>query len=321
MIPSQGIRLWCPFDDENNPACEDAVQHSWDILAESGMLTDPGKIPKLRRARTGELASRTNPRCSPAALRLAAEWYLWLFAFDDGYCDEGGLGEDPSHMALAVSRLSRCLDASFDLRDPLTHEMFLRRIRAALADQATPPQLRRWESAVREYLAAQVWESANRRLGRIPSLAEYTIMRRHAGATYTCLAIIEVVGGYEVPAALAASVPVQKLNDLAADIVSWDNDVYSFPKEYAVDGAVHNLVGVLVEELQTDAAAAFGHAMGMCDSQMQRFAKTSELVRQQFSSPQLNEYIVGVELWLSGHIAWCENSARFAPDDGTVSGI
>ena len=40
-----------------------------------------------KRRRTG-----TAPRAVPAALRLLADWQLWLFLFDDEYSDQSVTG-------------------------------------------------------------------------------------------------------------------------------------------------------------------------------------------------------------------------------------
>jgi hypothetical protein len=303
--------LWCPHPNEINPHCDAVVSHTWEWLLASDMLPQEDKRRRLERARVGELAARTNPRVPDQMLALLSDWYMWLFAFDDGYCDDAELGCHPGPLVLTTSRLTRCLDADWtESGSPDPPASALRRLWKRVAAGSSAAQLARWEATVREYLAAQVWEAANREVDAVPPLEEYQVMRRHAGATYTCLALIEVAGGYEIPAPLASSLEVRRFNDVAADLVSWDNDLYSYDKEKLADGARHNLVGVLQHHHRCSLPEAFSYAKSMHDTEMRRFGDMGTALAA--DSPELRPYIDAVGLWLRGHIAWSSRSSRFA---------
>jgi hypothetical protein len=239
---------------------------------------------------------------------------MWLFAFDDGYCDEADLGRHPGRLATVTASLSCCLDEDWTPAPDLPTEpsaAALRQIRSRLAAISTPSQLVRWENTVRSYLAAQLWEAANRAADTVPSLHEYKAMRRHAGAAYTCLALIDIIGGYEVPAAEADSPSVRHLTDLAADLVSWANDIYSFAKEQTAERARHNLVGVLAHHDRTDLSSARRAAVAMHDATMRAYDELAIRTLSN-STPATRAYIHAIGLWMSGHITWSRASARFS---------
>ena len=174
----------------------ESESHAW--LAASHMLAGADTIEHFRRSKIGVLAARTNPTVPRDSLRLLNDWYNWLFAFDDAFCEGELMGHRASALARALPPLLEILDGRKepDATDPfgLALSELLRR----MSDTATPAQVDRWRITVKEYLFAQVWEAANREVDLIPTPEDYVLMRRITGATYTCLALIDVGGGYRL---------------------------------------------------------------------------------------------------------------------------
>ncbi|MEV7189763.1 hypothetical protein [Kitasatospora sp. NPDC093102] len=155
-----------------------------------------------------------------------------------------------------------------------------------------------------------MWEAANREAGTVPGLYEYVAMRRHAGATYTCLALVDIAAGYEVPAAEADGPSLRRLRDLTANLVSWDNDLYSQAKETAGGQGRHNLVEVLARHHRCTLAEARQAAVAMRDAEMLAFVELSRTVHAN-GSDAASAYARSLGLWLRGHIDWSRSSSRF----------
>lgn len=302
---------WCPFPSMVNPHSDQADRESFSWMVEHGLLSDADTAACLRRQRSGELAARTNPEVDAEMLRLLADWYVWLFAFDDGYCEDRTQISTPGSMALTVSLLARALDAGLSVPGPAgPFATSLREVRDRIASIASGSQLVRWESTVRDYLSAQMWEASNREAGRFPSLDEYVAMRRHAGATYTCLALIDVTTRMEIPPREADGTAVKALMDITANLVSWDNDLYSHAKEKAGDHGRHNLVEVLAHHHRCSVERATVLAVKMRDQEMESFVDTCAEIELTASAHTKN-FMRNLGLWLRGHVEWSCTSSRF----------
>ncbi|MGW3076175.1 terpene synthase family protein [Kitasatospora sp. NPDC001132] len=298
-----------------NQHADQADEQSLVWLAKHRMLDgQPRQAERIRRQRSGHLAARTNPEVAAEMLQLLSDWYVWLFAFDDGCCENREHGGKPGPLARTTAQLTRVLDietpAAQSNGPARAYAAALREIRDRIAAHASPSQLFRWECTVRDYLSAQVWEAANREAGVVPDLAEYVAMRRHAGATYTCLALIDIAAGYEAPAEEADGPALRRLRDITANLVSWDNDLYSHTKEKADDQGRHNLVEVLARHHGCPSAEARGLAVAMRDSEMGAFIELSEAVRTDGSAASA-AYARSLGVWLRGHIEWSRGSSRF----------
>ncbi|WEB38110.1 hypothetical protein MOV08_01490 [Streptomyces yunnanensis] len=80
--------LWCPFPSLINQHFEQVDQQSLAWLARHRLPErQPHQAEWIRRQRSGYLAARTNPEVAADMLRLLSDWYVWLFAFDDGACE------------------------------------------------------------------------------------------------------------------------------------------------------------------------------------------------------------------------------------------
>ncbi|MEV7358017.1 hypothetical protein [Kitasatospora sp. NPDC091276] len=307
--------LWCPFPSLLNRHAEQADRESFAWMAQHRLLDGlPERAERLRRQRSGALAARTNPEAGAEMLRLLADWYVWLFAFDDGYGEDPERGGPPGPLARTTALLARVLDADLPLTEltgtARAYAVALREIRDRIRVHASPPQLVRWERTVCDYLSAQVWEATNREASAVPGLAEYVAMRRHAGATYTCLALIDIVGGYELPPAQADGPTLRRLADITANLVSWDNDLYSHAKERAGGQGRHNLVEVLARHHRCSPSAARDRALAMRDREMNHFIEACEAVSADAAAPTA-VYARSLGLWLRGHIDWSRGSSRF----------
>ncbi|MEU4508802.1 hypothetical protein AB0G05_04840 [Nonomuraea wenchangensis] len=309
--------LPCPFPNEINEhgVAVDAESHTW--LAATHMLKGAETIEHFRRSKIGMLAARTNPTVPRDSLRLINDWYNWLFAFDDAFCEGELMGHRASALARALPPLLEILDGR---REPDESDVFgvaLRELLHRISELATPAQVDRWRTTVKEYLFAQIWEAANREVDLIPTPEDYVMMRRITGATYTCFALIDVGGGYRLEAEEWHHPDVRTLSDLACDLIGWDNDLLSYAKERDNDKARHNLVTVLATHKSLTLQDALVEVAQMHNDAVAAFLDRRAALDRWATLP-VRKYVRGLEHWVRGHIEFSLGSARYVgawPDD------
>lgn len=304
--------LECPFSSEISPYAEQVDRHALDWARHFALLSDAGEVDQFRRAKVGWLAARTSPGSNAGALNLLADWQMWLFIFDDRYCDESETGFHPDRLSRVISSFVRVLE---DLDDRAGRVEPFTAALGDLADRlmamASGSQIFRFLSAVKGYFLAQFWEAAHRADGRPATLAEYEVMRRHSGAVPTCMALIDVAGGFELATEEFCRRDVRAVTDIAVNVTCWANDILSYPKESARSLTVHSLPAVLSHELHLPVAEAINVAASMHDAQVVRYLEAEEPLRCN-AAPELRKYLDGLRNWMGGNFRWSQETGRYS---------
>ncbi len=123
---------------------------------------------------------------------------------------------------------------------------------------------------MRQYLVALLWEASNRQQKRVPRLTEYVQMRRHTGAVLPSFTLTDLVGGGFPGAVDRVRPAVARLDLLAADLVCWCNDVFSYGKERGHGG--HNLAAVIVADTGCAEDAALAEAAARFNAGLATYA-------------------------------------------------
>jgi Terpene synthase family 2, C-terminal metal binding len=303
--------LACPFRAQVSPHAAAVDRHVVDWARRFMLLPDQAEADRFRQARVGWLAARTSPDSDPALLELLADWQMWLFIFDDRYCDESETGTHPERLTRIIAPFLWVLESAGSRRASTS------KLAAGLADImqrlslcATESQLFRFISAVRGYFLAQFWEAGHRADDKPAALAEYQVMRRHGGAVPTCTALIDVAGGFELPGAEFCRPDVRELTDIAVNVTCWANDILSYPKESARSLKVHSLPAVLAHERNLDTATALTAAAALHDAEVARYLKAEPVVRGR-AGPELRRYLDGLRNWMAGNFYWSRETSRY----------
>ena len=312
--------LTCPFGDAVSPHASRVDRHVVDWAIGSGLPRDEAEVVRLREARVGRLAARTAPQASVAALELLADWQMWLFLFDDQFCDESAVGSDLARLSEVITAFVRVLD---DAADHAAHDggngqdgqaerfvVALAGLMRRLNELATGSQAFRFVSAVRGYFLAQFWEAGHRAADRPAVLSEYQAMRRHSGAVPTCIALIDLADGFELSTGEFCRADVRELTDMAVNVTCWANDILSFPKESQRSLKVHSLPAVLAAERDLPVAQALAAAVQLHDREVARYVDAEGPVRRT-ASPELRRYLDGLRSWMGGNYRWSLETGRY----------
>ncbi|MER6946184.1 hypothetical protein ABT294_19335 [Nonomuraea sp. NPDC000554] len=303
--------LQCPFASEVNPHVAEASEESFGWLLQSGMLNAPDMLERYQNAKFGWLTARAYPLVDRDMLKLLMDWCIWLFAFDDGFCES----EDHSrHTALIARELPEMFRVIHDIEpdQPATNVFAksLQELKARIAVHAERDQLDRWCTATKEYIFAQVWEAANRESDVVPTPEDYVFMRRRTGAMYPVYALIDIANHRRLTPEEWHHPDIRALTEHANDLVVWDNDLFSYAKERKHDRARHNLVNVLVTHRGYSVQKALDEVAMMHDRAVEAMIARRASV-EVWGTPAVLAYVQGLEHWVRGHIDYSLGSARY----------
>jgi hypothetical protein len=300
-----------PFPADRHPDTDRVAGESLAWARRLGLVDGAQREHRLRRAEAAELAGRACPDGPAEWLRLLTDLIGWLFVVDDA-CDDDGLGESPVRLGPTVAGLLDVLDRHGVPGGPPPYgalaaglDDICRRVRAS----GCPALLLRFVSQVREYLLALLWEAGYRDRRRIPTVTEYVQLRRLTGGIRPSLTLTDLALGGLPAAGRRVEPAVVTLDVLAADLVCWCNDIFSYRKEHRAGADPLNLVTSLARESGGDEAAALRAAADRFNAALADFvAGDAALTGAEASDP----FLVARRNWIRGTYDWSLRAARYA---------
>lgn len=308
-----------PFPVDAHPEAAQLAARSLAWASGLGLTSTEAGLERLRRANAADLAARACPHGAVDRVQLLSDLVTWLFAFDDR-CDEDELGTDPGRLAPVLTPLLDTLDllgappteaaGAAQSAEPVgaaaqgLHDL-CKRVRSL----GRPTALLRFATTMRQYLVALLWEASNRQQKRVPRLTEYVQMRRHTGAVLPAFTLTDLVGGGFPGAVERATPAVARLDLLAADLVCWCNDVFSYGKERGHGG--HNLAAVIVADTGCAEDAALAEAAARFNAGLATYSRIEAEVLRGADQP-LARMVQARRHWLRGTYDWSMSAGRYA---------
>jgi hypothetical protein len=164
---------------------------------------------------------------------------------------------------------------------------------------------------------AALWEAGNRAARRVPDPGTYIEKRRHTGAIYVCMDLVEVLHGIDVPDEAYADGVFQSALAAACDVVCWTNDYYSVDKERAA-GDHHNLVRVVEHHLELDRAQAAARVAADIGRRVDDFLEAERRLSGRPECPrEVEVYLEAMRSWMRGNLDWSMRTPRYGADGAT----
>ncbi|MBP2400777.1 terpene synthase family protein [Streptomyces syringium] len=280
----------------------------------------PGAVATLRAADFGRYAMLLHPDTdNPESLLLAARWLVAVFTIDDYCTDDPCLGADPAALAARYALVLPALDhpplpaeQAPDLAHALAADPMLVTVTSSLAHlalHATPSQIARIRHEYLELLIACATQAAWHHTGHTPALWMY-LTSRSLNNFHPATTLIDVVGGYEVPADLYFEPRVRRATLLAATSANMVNDLYSVAKDQAADAGELNCPTVIAASQHCSLAEAIDRTVDVHNTLMRDF-ETQCLELADIQSPALHRYLTGLQTWVAGNREWHSQSPRY----------
>jgi 2-methylisoborneol synthase len=153
-------------------------------------------------------------------------------------------------------------------------------------------------------------EAGWRLTGWTPSAWEY-LAARQANSFLPCMTLIDIIGGYEVPAAIYAHPLVRRATMLAASASIILNDLYSMAKESKPGIGDYNLPIVIAAESGCSLQEATDRSAAVHDELVRSFEAMRRRLTVMFPVPALERYLAGLYAWLGGSREWHRTSGRY----------
>ncbi|WP_324192478.1 terpene synthase family protein [Nocardia transvalensis] len=318
--------IFAPFPFRINPHAEQTRAHLDEWTRRIGLVHREAARKRFEKADFGWFAAVVYPTADAAHLDLMSDWFAWLFLVDD-QLDDGKVGRSPEHVGTVVSRMRSVLEspdfgaaAAADPDAPVAVSSLADLWQRTAAD-ATPAWRRRYIRHLDECLTtAATWEARNRIEGIVPDEETYIEKRRHTGAIYVCMDLIDIVERIDVPENVYASPQFAAALDAACNVVCWTNDVYSLEKERSL-GEVHNLVLVVEHHRGLGTDEALERVCAAISAQTRLFLDLERELLATFPEHAgvLDPYLAGMRTWMRGNLDWSSRSKRYrAVADGVL---
>lgn len=300
--------LFCPIASAIHPQWQRAHAESSDWLTRHGLLRDAEQYAAFERLAIPEFVARAYPEADYDDLRVVLDWTLWGFLADDQH---DALVRKPDLLRARYLEHAEVLE--FGLSDHLTGmHAALADVRDRVLSRGHAGCLRRFAEAARDWFDSMHREVENRVRVTPPSLGQYLRLRELTVGMYTEYALFDVTHQVRTDDSFWIDPDVRRLMTMAANIIGWANDVFSYAKEREA-GDPHNVVLLCSAELGLDEPDAVTRAVDMHNREMLRFTELEHSVREQaWIAPELIDPFLGLlRGWIRGNLDWALASARY----------
>ncbi|CAE6435561.1 unnamed protein product [Rhizoctonia solani] len=297
------------FGLKTNPHHREAEIESYQWFDSYGIHTGT-KRQRFFGSGFGLMTAMCYPECNFARFRLTMDLVLWLFAFDD-MTDGGALD--------SVEGMRRAVDVTMkSLREPdspppkfkvaATVQHCYKRMR----QDGNPAMLRRFVDALDFYTQACFQQKVYRSTDTIPTIEEYIQLRRDTSAMKIGFAILEYTLDLDLPDEVADHPLVTELALAGNDILTWANDIYSFPVEFA-RGDTHNLVCIAMHHNNLDLDGAIEFVNQLTRKRLDEYVEIKANLPSFGSGldEQVARYLEGIEYCVQGFIDWTFMTPRY----------
>jgi 5-epi-alpha-selinene synthase len=313
-------RLQCPLDVAVSPYREQLHHVSVRWAADVGIAPRGSRVRAyLDEARLTDLAAFTMPFMTRDDLELASCFCVWLFLHDDYYVDDARGAMNETALRAVHAQIFSVLDGrDDDVTDPIA--IGLRDLWDRVAERTDAAWMQRFGRTIKSYLQANDWERRVRVRRIAPDIATYTKMRLFIGAVYPVFVFINIANGVDAGARFLQNADVRVLAEMANNHICWVNDVLGFRKELREQNP-SNLVLVLREEHGLTLQAAVTRAAEMANKEMHAFLRLRDMLPSfgPVEDRQMYAYVLAMQHWMSGHIAWAMDARRYRPAPAACS--
>ncbi|WP_246257227.1 family 2 encapsulin nanocompartment cargo protein terpene cyclase [Amycolatopsis anabasis] len=318
--------LYCPVTERVDDVLADEVDErlvAW--AAECGFPDE--ELDQIRKTRFGRLVTLAHPDCAdPDRLLVAAKLNAAWWAADDLYADDTALGatptELPERLTLAMAAMDPVPPAgefTRELDKTLAGDRVLVALGSAvehLTRYATPAQVQRVCYSTFAMFVSWTAYAAWKHTEQSPPAWKYLAARQH-DSFYTSMTVIDVLGGYELPANLYYEPRARRAAFWAGTASVLVNDLHSVTKDLADENPPCNMVLQIAADRDCSIDEATEATVELHNNVVRDFqALHREL--QAVPSPELHRFLRGLQSWMGGGFEWHATNPRYRTQPATT---
>jgi 2-methylisoborneol synthase len=312
--------LYCPATARTDDGLADQVNQrlvSW--AADVGIYAD--QLDRFGDIGFGRLATLAHAHCDdPDRLLLAAQMNAAWWACDDYYADETGLGAVPAELPERLALVMSAMDApppvapyTRQLQEALRADPVLVAFDSAgnrLAKYATPSQFMRVCNTTFQMYVSWNAYAAWRLRGTPPPVWRYLAARQH-DSFYTSMTLIDVVGGYELPADIFYDPRLHRAIMQAGTAAVIVNDLHSITKDAADELPDCNLALLIAAEKGCPLPEAIELTVDLHNDFVRGFETSHRELVEAVPCAELHRFLLDTQAWLGGGFEWHSTSVRY----------
>ncbi|HWE88364.1 MAG TPA: family 2 encapsulin nanocompartment cargo protein terpene cyclase [Pseudonocardiaceae bacterium] len=313
--------LYCPPPLRDDPVLGELVNErlvQW--AGDCGIY--PGHLDELRATNLGRLIMLTHPDTDdPDRLLAAAKCATAEWAVDDHYCDDETAGSDPELLSPRLAVAAAAVDPAYlpiryapEQEKAMRDDPVLVALRTAVAhfsDYGSWAQVARLRHEIAAIFVAFGQEAGWRMAGKLPPVWEY-LTNRQPNSFLPCMALIDALGGYELPTGVYTQPRVRHAITRAAMASVIVNDLYSMARESRSAGLDFNLPTVIAAEENCSLREGVRRTVDIHDELVHAFEAEAAALTVADPNPALRRFLAGVWAWLGGNHEWHRRSPRYA---------
>lgn len=310
MKPIRLPSIACPLPFEAYPDGPrfDAASIAW--MTDWHIYSDDAHRERLSHVDVGGLATMMYPAAaSDPLMQVMSDYTIWAFSFDDEFCDEGGMSRRPAESALAMLRMQRAIESPEATIDPDDrYALALRDLRQRIDTLASPLHGARFVNAQRGYFFVEI----NKLLHPSPSLVDGATLRLASGGGIVFPVHAHIAGRVNIDQVDMESRPIMAMTEMAAMLIVWDSDIYSYGKEDAREphDRRYNLCMWFQQNEACSREDAVVPALRLRNRVFSLYVRLREALLVD-AAPEVRAYIRGLDGYVRGGFEWIRANNRY----------
>ncbi|MBD2494751.1 terpene synthase family protein [Nostoc sp. FACHB-280] len=301
--------LYCPFPSQVNRYVDLLEESALNWVTKYNLLTNNLIYQRFLKAKFYMLVALTYPCCQIEELKVANDWMSWIFIWDD-QCDMSTL--KPEVLKAYHTRFIQILKGAKLTNEDIHLSYALSDIRMRMLRLGSQQVFNHFINTFEDYFDGCEKEANISMLKIIPSVETYMNIRRATIGVETSLALTEFCDKLQISDFLRNHDILNQIKRMATNIICWSNDIFSYPKELAINH-VHNLVLILQNQQKISLNSAINLAVNMHNQEVKNLTKMEACIPSygEEIDNEIAQYLSGIHAWISGHLAWYSYSGRY----------
>ncbi|MFC0104929.1 family 2 encapsulin nanocompartment cargo protein terpene cyclase [Kibdelosporangium aridum] len=302
----------------NEPLAEEVNRRLVAWAAECGFEGE--NLELLGKAGFGKLAMLTHPDSDdPDHLLIAAQMNAAWWAADDLYADDSEMGATPTalppRLALVMAAMDPVAPAgefTAPLEEALRADPILVALRSGVEHMSrygSAAQIQRVNYSTFAMFVSWNAYAAWRYTGEYPPAWEYLAARQH-DSFYTSMTLIDIVGGYELPATMFYDPKIRQAAFQAGTATVLVNDLHSVEKDAADENPVCNMVLQIAADRDCSLQEATEATVELHNTIVRDF-EAGHRNLQAAPSLELQRFLRGLRAWMGGGFEWHATNPRY----------